>query len=76
MTIKPGSGDVIKTDLSIECPKGTYGCIAPQSGMTIKRMIDVGDGVIRFESPAKQNLLSLAIAFCQAWHFAAKGVLF
>merc|ERR1711862_510068 len=37
---------VVKTDLSIACPKGTYGRIAPRSGLAVKHGIDVGAGVV------------------------------
>lgn len=45
-TIPPQGRAVIPTDLSIACPKGTYGRIAPRSGLTVKHGIDVGAGVI------------------------------
>ena len=34
------------TDLSIACPPGTYGRVAPRSGLTVKNGIHVGAGVI------------------------------
>lgn len=37
---------LIKTDIQIELPFGTYGRIAPRSGLTLKNSIDVGAGVI------------------------------
>eukprot|EP01006_Ploeotia_vitrea_P034224 TRINITY_DN65726_c0_g1_i1.p1 TRINITY_DN65726_c0_g1~~TRINITY_DN65726_c0_g1_i1.p1 ORF type:complete len:171 (-),score=24.66 TRINITY_DN65726_c0_g1_i1:196-675(-) len=37
---------LIKTDLAIEVPVGTYGRIAPRSGLAWKHFIDVGAGVI------------------------------
>eukprot|EP01006_Ploeotia_vitrea_P057847 TRINITY_DN68364_c0_g1_i1.p1 TRINITY_DN68364_c0_g1~~TRINITY_DN68364_c0_g1_i1.p1 ORF type:complete len:163 (+),score=21.34 TRINITY_DN68364_c0_g1_i1:25-513(+) len=37
---------LIKTDLAIEVPLGTYGRIAPRSGLAWKHSIDVGAGVI------------------------------
>ena len=45
-TIPPGGRAIIHTDLSIACPRGTYGRIAPRSGLAIKQGIDVGAGVI------------------------------
>ena len=45
-TIAPGARAVVKTDISIACPKGTYGRIAPRSGLTVKHGIDVGAGVV------------------------------
>ena len=37
---------IVKTDLSIACPEGTYGRIAPRSGLAVKNFIDTGAGVI------------------------------
>ena len=45
-TIAPGARAVVKTALSIACPAGTYGRIAPRSGLTVKHGIHVGAGVI------------------------------
>ena len=45
-TIKPGEIKLVKTDIAIACPDGTYGRIAPRSGLTIKQQLDVRAGVI------------------------------
>jgi len=46
-TIVPAGGRaVVKTDLSIACPVGTYARIAPRSGLAVKKMIDCGAGVV------------------------------
>ncbi|RHZ79043.1 hypothetical protein Glove_152g99 [Diversispora epigaea] len=37
---------VIPTDLSIGMPSGTYGRVAPRSGLAVKQFIDVGAGVV------------------------------
>src|SRR5437588_8387776 len=37
---------VVSIDLAIAVPKGTYGRIAPQSGLAAKHHIQVGAGVI------------------------------
>jgi len=37
---------LVKTDLSIAVPAGTYGRVAPRSGLAWKHSIDVGAGVI------------------------------
>merc|ERR1712127_568412 len=37
---------IVKTDLSIACPIGTYARIAPRSGLAVKKFIDVGAGVV------------------------------
>eukprot|EP00559_Dactyliosolen_fragilissimus_P009394 CAMPEP_0184859956 /NCGR_PEP_ID=MMETSP0580-20130426/4915_1 /TAXON_ID=1118495 /ORGANISM="Dactyliosolen fragilissimus" /LENGTH=170 /DNA_ID=CAMNT_0027356859 /DNA_START=146 /DNA_END=658 /DNA_ORIENTATION=- len=45
-TIKAGQRGIVKTDLSIACPDGTYARIAPRSGLAVKKFIDVGAGVV------------------------------
>ena len=46
-TFVPGNGKAaIKTALSIHVPGGTYGRIAPRSGLAAKKFIDTGAGVI------------------------------
>jgi dUTP pyrophosphatase len=43
----PSAGKVIaKTDLQIRVPSGTYGRVAPRSGLAAKHHIDVGAGVV------------------------------
>jgi len=37
---------LVKTDIAVCVPKGTYGRVAPRSGLTLKNGIDVGAGVI------------------------------
>jgi len=44
--IKAGERGLVKTDLSIACPPGTYARIAPRSGLAVKKFIDVGAGVV------------------------------
>jgi dUTP pyrophosphatase len=46
VTIPVGGRSIVPTDLSIACPAGTYGRIAPRSGLTVKHGIHVGAGVI------------------------------
>lgn len=46
-TVVPARGKaIVKTDLSMKVPEGTYGRIAPRSGLAWKHHIDVGAGVI------------------------------
>ena len=43
----PAKGKALaKTDLAIAVPEGTYGRIAPRSGLAWKHFIDVGAGVV------------------------------
>ena len=45
-TIEARGKAIIKTDLAISLPPGTYGRVAPRSGLAAKFSIDVGAGVI------------------------------
>lgn len=46
-TTVPAHGKaIVKTDIAIACLSGTYGRIAPRSGLAVKHFIDVGAGVI------------------------------
>lgn len=45
-TIPAGGRALVKTQLAIACPPGTYARIAPRSGLAYKYGIDVGAGVI------------------------------
>ncbi|KAK3329556.1 dUTP diphosphatase [Apodospora peruviana] len=46
-TVVPARGKVlVDTDISMAVPAGTYGRIAPRSGLASKNFIDVGAGVI------------------------------
>jgi dUTP pyrophosphatase len=46
VTIKAGARGLVKLDISIACPFGTYARIAPRSGLAVKKGIDVGAGVV------------------------------
>jgi dUTP pyrophosphatase len=37
---------VIKTDLAIAIPPGTYARVAPRSGLAVKHFVDTGAGVV------------------------------
>ena len=45
-TIEPKDKALVMTDIQVSVPEGTYGRIAPKSGLTVKHFIDVGAGVI------------------------------
>ena len=36
----------MKTDIAIAVPSGTYGRVAPRSGLAVKHFVDTGAGVI------------------------------
>lgn len=44
--ILPGRRAIVSTGLSIAVPEGTYGRIAPRSGLAVKSGIGVGAGVV------------------------------
>jgi dUTP pyrophosphatase len=46
VTIPPGSRAVVSTGIAIAVPEGTYGRVAPRSGLAAKHGIDVLAGVI------------------------------
>ena len=45
-TILPNRRVVVSTGISVKVPEGTYGRIAPRSGLAVKHGIHVGAGVI------------------------------
>ena len=59
--IAPKEKALISTGIAIECPVGTYGRIAPRSGLAVKYFIDVGAGVIDsdYRGDVKVLLLNL-----------------
>lgn len=46
VTIPAKGKAVVPTDLAIAVPEGTYGRVAPRSGLAVKHFIDTGAGVI------------------------------
>ena len=62
-TVVPAWGKVlVETDLSVAVPMGTYGRVAPRSGLASKHSIDVGAGVIDadYRGPVKVLLFNLS----------------
>ena len=54
----PAQGKVIaKTDLQIRVPDGTYGRVAPRSGLAAKHFIDIGAGVVDQDYTYVRNTL-------------------
>mmetsp|Transcript_308 Transcript_308/g.538 ORF Transcript_308/g.538 Transcript_308/m.538 type:complete len:180 (+) Transcript_308:423-962(+) len=45
-TIPAQGKGIVKTGIAVNCPEGTYGRVAPRSGLAWKNHIDVGAGVI------------------------------
>lgn len=54
----------METDISIAVPAGTYGRVAPRSGLASKHSIDVGAGVIDadYRGPVKVLLFNFSDA--------------
>lgn len=46
LTIDAHGKGVVKTDLSIAIPSGTYARVAPRSGLAVKHFLDTGAGVV------------------------------
>ena len=44
--ILPGHRAVVSTGLSIAVPEGTYGRVAPRSGLAVRNGLNVGAGVV------------------------------
>ena len=62
-TTVPARGKVlVDTDISIAVPAGTYGRVAPRSGLASKHSIDVGAGVIDadYRGPLKVLLFNFS----------------
>ncbi|KAI1078322.1 dUTPase-like protein [Whalleya microplaca] len=60
-TVVPARGKaLVETDISIAVPAGTYGRIAPRSGLAAKHFIDTGAGVIDadYRGPVKVLLFN------------------
>ena len=51
-----------KTDISITVPKGTYGRVAPRSGLSSKHHIDVGAGVVDRDSTGNLQIVLFNLA--------------
>ena len=47
--ILPQSCAIVNTDIGVMLPRGTYGRVAPRSGLAVKNFIDVGAGVVDFD---------------------------
>ena len=46
MTIPARGKGLVKTDIQVKVPHGTYGRVAPRSGLAWKQHIDIGAGVV------------------------------
>ncbi|XRB02816.1 deoxyuridine 5'-triphosphate nucleotidohydrolase [Pycnococcus provasolii] len=48
-TVPPHKRLLVKTDLAIAIPEGTYARVAPRSGLAFKKSIDVAAGVVDYD---------------------------
>ena len=58
-TVSPRCRQLVKTDLKICLPDGTYGRIAPRSGLSLHCYVDVAAGVV--DSDYRGNLSVLVV---------------
>lgn len=69
--IEPGKRACVKTDIQIEVPSGTYGRVAPRSGLAAKHGIDVGAGVV--DKDYRGNVMVLLFNFGDAAFSVSPG---
>ena len=70
-TIEAGNRVLIKTDLKIQLPFGTYGRIAPRSGLASKCGIDISAGVI--DPDYRGNVQALLVNHSNKIYHVSKG---
>jgi len=71
MVIEAGKRACVKTDIQIEVPDGTYGRVAPRSGLAAKHGIDVGAGVI--DKDYRGNVMVLLFNFGESAFNVGRG---
>jgi len=71
IVILPMNKALIPTGLAVEIPEGCYGRIAPRSGLSAKKFIDVGAGVI--DRDYRQEVKVLLFNFGVEVYFVKKG---
>ena len=58
--VPPRTRILVSTDFAIQVPPGTYGRIAPRSGLSVKNCIDIGAGVIDKDYRAQIKILLIS----------------
>ena len=60
ITLKAKTIQAVSSEIAILVPSGTYGRIAPRSGLALKHSIDIGAGVVDedYRSPIKVILIN------------------
>ena len=71
IVILPMNKALVSTGLAVEIPEGCYGRIAPRSGLSAKKFIDVGAGVI--DRDYRQEVKVLLFNFGVEVYFVKKG---
>jgi len=57
VTIQPRGRSLIKTDIAVALPEGTYGRIAPRSGLAVDKGIATGAGVVDVDYRGPINVM-------------------
>ena len=65
--LPPRSEILVQTDLQIQVPEGSYGRVAPRSGLAIKNFIHIGAGVV--DSDYRGNLGVVVFNLSDNEHF-------
>jgi dUTP pyrophosphatase len=69
VTIQPGERCLVSTGIRITVPRGTYGRIAPRSGLAVRNGIDIGAGVIDSDYQGEVKVLMMNLDTTVAAHF-------
>ena len=67
-TIPARGKGLVKTDIQVKVPHGTYGRIAPRSGLAWKQHIDIGAGVV--DEDYRGNVGKLEKKWCRLYVFS------
>lgn len=69
--IRPGVTETVRTDLQIKLPPGTYGRIAPRSGLSATRSLVINGGVI--DGDYRGNITVIVINLARESHLVRIG---
>jgi deoxyuridine 5'-triphosphate nucleotidohydrolase len=62
--IPPMEKALVHTGISVQLPEYSYGRVAPRSGLTWKKFIDVGAGVIDEDYRGESKYIYIIISLC------------
>ena len=71
VVVGPGERVCVRTDLQVRVPDGTYGRVAPRSGLALRHGIDVGGGVI--DGDYRGNVMVLLFNLGASDFFVGRG---